>query len=300
MKYNLKITGLLVGLFLLSQLVGLGILYQDIQVVTGPSGGFEAVHPETAIGERPDVEGSDTVVFILSGVLLGTLLLLVIIKFAKANLWRILFFIAVITTTTVALGVFIDPLIAFVIALILTIVKVFRSNIVIHNVTELLVYAGIAVVFVPLFNIEWAIVLLLIISAYDAFAVWQSKHMITMAKFQTRSSLFAGLLIGTHPGKTRSKKKTKASKKGKGSGGAAILGGGDIAFPLIFSGVVLESLIVSGLTKATALFQTLIIPIVLAIVIFILLVKGEQGKFYPAMPFLTIGCLLGWGLLLLL
>ncbi|MBI4021411.1 MAG: hypothetical protein HY369_04145 [Candidatus Aenigmarchaeota archaeon] len=320
MKYNVRVTGLLVGLFLLAQLVGLAVLYQDIvAVVPTPGGGVEIVHPDTAIGERPEVEGPDSVLLILFGVFIGTVLLLLIIRYASVAYWKILFFLAVWSTISVSLGVLIPAdlalpafsglaetvpvnfLVAIGLALLLAIVKLARPNILIHNLTELLIYAGIAVVFVPLLTVEWAILLLLVISAYDAFAVWQSRHMVTLAKYQVKSRVFAGLLIS----EGRPAAKDAAPAKGRRAAQApaaqeAILGGGDVAFPLIFAGVVMESLVLAGVAKPIAYLQTLIIPVILAAVVLLLLIKGEQGKFYPAMPFLTAGCLLGWAAVLLL
>lgn len=308
MKYNLSITLILVSLFLLSQVVGMAFLYQDMEVVQTPAGETVAVHPETAIGERPelDKDSGESVLFVLSGVALGTILLLLIIRFAKVNLWKILFFVAVISTITIALGVFFDPTIALAVGLVLAIMKLWRPNILVHNLTELLIYSGIAVLFVPLFSILWVIILLLIISAYDAFAVWQSKHMIKMAKFQIGSNLFAGLFVRFGD---KGKKGTVSTKKTAPLASAparkkiqvreAIIGGGDIAFPLIFAGVVMESLI-STLTKEMAFLKTLVIPLVLTGVLLVLLAKGEEGRFYPAMPFLTAGCLIGLAIVLLL
>ena len=36
------------------------------------------------------------------------------------------------------------------------------------------------------------------------------------------------------------------------------------------------------------------------IALLILLMKGDKDKFYPAMPFLSVGCLIGYGIFLLL
>lgn len=299
MKYNMRVTFLLVGLFLLSQLVGLSFIYHDLKVVQTPTGEMEAVHPETAIGPRPEVEEGDSVLFVLTGVFIGTVLLLLIIRFAKVNYWKMLFFISVLSTMTVSLGVFLNALLAFAIALALTIIKIFRPHLLTHNLTELLIYSGIAVLFVPLFNVFWMVVLLLIISGYDAFAVWQSKHMIKLANFQTGNGLFAGLLINAGPKPQRAVKTNSSSsapRKGKREIREAILGGGDIAFPLIFSGVVMDSLATTA-GKDIAFLKVLIIPLILAFVLFLLLTKGKEGHFYPAMPFLTAGCLAGFAII---
>lgn len=316
MKYALPVTATLAGLFLLAQVAGLAILYQDIQVVLPPQGGPpQVVHPDTPLGDRPETEGGDSVLLMLTGVLVGTALLLLIIKIGKAYFWTALFFVAVLSTTTIALGVFLGPAAALGGGLVLALLKVFKPHPLVHNLTEIFIYAGIAVLFVPLFDLFWVTILLLAIAAYDAFAVWQSKHMITLAEFQTDSGLFAGLSVGTGepPRKgSKAKRPSRAPKRPSRAGTAqartpslsapdgpsqAILGGGDIAFPLIFAGVVLEMLIQEGVAKPLALLQTLAIPVILTLVVVGILVKGKQGHFYPAMPFLTGGCLLGYALI---
>jgi len=65
----------------------------------------------------------------------------------------------------------------------------------------------------------------------------------------------------------------------------AILGGGDVAFPLIFAGVILNKY---GMTDA------LITIAFTSIALLLLFTFSKKGKFYPAMPFLTAGCLVGF------
>ena len=195
MKHDLRIVLALITLFLVSQFIGLAILYQDIEVVVSPTGEMNVTHSETVLGPRPEVRGSESFILVIGSVLIGTLLILLLVRFGKVNIWKTMFFLAVFMTISVALGVVLDPLVAIVIAFLLAIFKIFRSSIIVHNFTEVLMYAGIAVLFVPIFDITWIIALLLVISAYDVFAVFQSKHMVTMAKFQTKSGVFAGLSI---------------------------------------------------------------------------------------------------------
>ena len=63
-----------------------------------------------------------------------------------------------------------------------------------------------------------------------------------------------------------------------------MLGGGDIGFPLIFAGVIL---------KEFGLKYSLIIPFFAMLGLAFLLWWGDEKKFYPAMPFITVGCFLG-------
>ena len=57
-----------------------------------------------------------------------------------------------------------------------------------------------------------------------------------------------------------------------------------MGFPLLFSGVLFK---IYGWTALIAVFTS---TIALAYLLF----KSEKGKYYPAMPFLTVGCLIGY------
>jgi presenilin-like A22 family membrane protease len=154
-------------------------------------------------------------------------------------------------------------------------------------------------------------VLLIFISIYDAYAVWRSKHMVKMAEFQKTTNLFAGFSFpyrrpkedsSANPtGRTTASAKMVASSKvaqkslqknaqktpsdAKTAPASAILGGGDVAFPLLFAGVVMK-------TTGSYLYP-FIVAVVTSIALFVLFARAEKGKFYPAMPFLSMGCFLG-------
>jgi hypothetical protein len=103
---------------------------------------------------------------------------------------------------------------------------------------------------------------------------------------------------------------TPKIRAGKTSPKNAILGGGDIAFPLIFIGSVMNGLILKlhnanpamllSQIKLTAFLQSSVIIVTATIALTLLFVFAKKGKFYPAMPFLTAGCLVGWLITLLL
>ncbi len=303
MKHTLNITIFLILFFLIAQIAGLFIVNSSIsEVVKTETGEIEVVYSEPAIGERPELEPNISFWYILGAILIGTGIALIMVKFRKVNLWKTWFFLAVWLTTTVALGVFMQKYIAFLVALFFAAWKIWKPNIYVHNLTELFMYAGIAVIFVPLLNVLWASALILVIAAYDMYAVWKSKHMVKMAEFQAESNVFAGLFVpygkkGISKLKQAPKKLKKKAKKGKGR--IAILGGGDIAFPMIFSGAVMQSLITEGITKTNALLESFIITLFVTVALAILLFKSEKGKFYPAMPFIALGCFIGYGVVLL-
>jgi len=120
--------------------------------------------------------------------------------------------------------------------------------------------------------------------------------MVKLAKFQTKSNVFAGILV------PYGKEKVAAGGKGiirdEGEGRIAVLGGGDIGFPLIFAGVVMKDLLLSNL-EIIAFLKTLIIPIFVTAALLYLLLYGQKDKFYPAMPYLTVGCVVGYLVILL-
>ncbi len=300
MKHDLKIVAILTIFYFLAQIIGLGIVYSDIKVEKAVTETGQVItivsHPETALGPRPDVYNFDAILMVLTGVLIGTGLVLLIVKFNQVNVWKIFFFMAVFFSITISVGVFVSWEYAATAGFVLAFVKLWKSNIIIHNITEVLVYSGIAVLFAPLFDPLWVIALLLMISVYDAFAVWKSKHMVKMAEFQIKSEVFAGLSIPYKSGKVKASKGKMGSSRQKTKITTAILGGGDIAFPLIFAASVMESFIREGLLGPIVLLKGLIIPIATTATLFLLMLWGKRGQYYPAMPFLTAGCLVGYGL----
>lgn len=295
MKYDIKIISLLVSFFFISQIVGLYIVYTDMQVRI-VDGKTEIVHSETIVGPRPEFYGIQTFIWIFSSILITTGLVLILMKFEKVDWIKILIFTACFITISVTLGVFIASSLAFLFAFILAFIKIFKPNVMTHNLTEMLIYSGLALIIVPLFDLTWMIALLVFISVYDVYAVFKSKHMVKMAVFQANSKMFTGLLIPLK----RVKRSIKTGKKKTEVLTEAIVGSGDVAFPLLFSGVVMERMITGGIIKEIAFVKTLIIPVIVSIILFILLMKGRKGKFYPGMPFITAGCILGYLMVLII
>ena len=291
MKHALPVTIFLVLLFLAAQYIGLFVLDRYIDVEKTQATGVVEFKELPSVGpvqiERPKVEPQVSFWYILAAILIGTVLILIIIKLNVQLLWKLWFFAAVVITLTIALGAFMTGWVAFVVSLVLTWFKIFRPNVYLHNFTELLVYGGLAVIFVPILNVPVMLLLLVVLSFYDMYAVWKSEHMIKMAKFQAQSGIFAGMLIPYELPKTI----PKGARVVKKNVHTAVLGGGDIGFPLMFAGTVMKML---GFASA------LVIPLFAGAALLGLLYFGQQKKFYPAMPFLTIGCVIGFLLVWLL
>ncbi len=305
MKHNVKITIILLVMFFITQLIGLAVIhaYSPKQEVvfneTTQQEEIVNVTPQLPYGMQPpeDLEPGVSLTTIITAFIIAIVLIVLLSRIKAALFLKLWFFFVVV----IALGLTISPLlkglaqeyapyIAAVIALPLAFYKVFKRNLIVHNLTELLIYPGIATVFVPILNLWTVIILLLLISAYDMYAVWHSGFMQKMAKFQIQElKFFAGFFIPYVS--TKDKAKIIEARKSKSEKGLkkikvnlAILGGGDVVFPIITSGVVF---------RMWGFPQALLISIFATLSLLWLFVIAKKGKFYPAMPFITIGCLVG-------
>ena len=276
MKHSRSITLLLLGLFFLAQVVGLFIVGEYVSYETVVVDGEEVVQEEWA-GlpyeiERPEFAKETSYIPIMLIILVATGIIMLLVKFKAFLFWKFWFFLSVWLCLVISFGAFFSDVVALGAAFLLTLLKIFRQNLFIHNLTELFIYGGLAAILVPVLNLFGISLLLVLISVYDFIAVRGTGHMVQMAKFQTKSKLFAGLMVPYGKGKT------------------AILGGGDIAFPLLFSAVFMQTHGLGALvTVATA---TLGLGYLLYI--------SKKNTFYPAMPFITAGCFVGYLLVMYL
>lgn len=253
MKYeNLSIILIIVSLFIGTQIFGLYIA--DNYFVEELPFGLEP----------PEIEETESPWYLFAVVLVMTGILLALLKLKWNKLIKIWFLFAFIICASVTLNVFVGAVIAVIIAITLFIIKYMEKDLIMHNMTEILVYVGLPVLLTPIFNLTSIIILLLLISVYDFVSVFLTKHMIALAKAQQKMGLFAGLVI----------------KRGKE---AAVLGGGDIVFPLMFASILLRDFNIYY-----AISSILLSSIGLLTIIFL----GQKKKFYPAMPFITGGCFL--------
>ena len=290
MKHNYKITAILIIMFFLAQLIGIFVSNAYLPIVDG-----EEVIYNLPYGFDPpeDLTPQTSVSSILLALMIAIMLMFVLMKLRAEIFLRIWFLVVVILGIALALNAFMiklpySSIIAIGIAIPLGLMKIFNRDIIMHNLTELLVYPGIAAVFIPLLNIKSVVILLIIISIYDMYAVWHSGFMQKMAKYQLEKiKVFSGFLIPyrgkKEKGIVKSTKESKRDPKKKIKVNVAILGGGDVVFPILLAGVVLA---------AWGILASLIIAIGSTISLALLLYNSEKGKFYPAMPFISTGCLI--------
>ncbi len=295
MKHTVKVTVVLLLLFLLIQFIGIAVLQQYVDQDKSIEQ-HKVVFGELPIGERPPLEQNTSYVTVIFAVLIGTGLAFLLMRYNLIRLWKAWFFIALLISIFVSFGAFMPIWLAFSLSFVFSSWRILKPNFLIQTGTELFVYPGLAAIFVPLFSLSSISILLVLISIYDAYAVWKSKHMITLAKSQAKAKIFAGLLVPYSEKENKiihhqPKALGKEQRVGKMSIRTAVLGGGDVAFPLLFAGVVF---------KEIGLWQSLIIPLFAALGLLLLFWKAEEKKFYPAMPFISAGCFIGLGVVWLI
>lgn len=287
-------------MFIVTQGIGLFIVHQYApQQVMLENGTVQNVTPELPYGlQPPEVEPKTSFVSILIAFALAVGLLLLLSTLRAAWIIKAWFFFVVVLALGIAFNGIIRSLstlsplyiqvIAFLFALPLGFIKIYKRNIIVHNITELFIYPGIAVLFIPLLNLWTLILLLLAICIYDIYAVWHAGFMQKMAKYQIQHlRIFSGFFVPYIPKHLKTKiklMKPQELKKKRIKVSIALLGGGDVVFPIITAGLIFN---LWGLLPA--LFVTLGATLGLAYLLFF----SEKGKFYPAMPFITAGMFVG-------
>ncbi|MBA7596022.1 hypothetical protein ES703_02991 [subsurface metagenome] len=295
MKHNFKITAIILIMFVITQFIGIYVVNHYLDEENKLPFGLET----------PEIEKtSDYSIFfgaIIIAFIIAIFLFFFLAKFKIEFILKLWFFVVVVIALSISFFsitgnfdkfVFGIPLIAVLVALPLAIIKIYRRNFLVHNFSELLIYPGIAAVFVPLLNIYTVIGLLVLISIYDMWAVWHTGIMQKMAKYQiNKLKIFSGFFVPYLSKQVRTKiKKWKKTlkkselKKKKIKVNIAILGGGDIVFPIITAGVMLKTL---GLVPA------ILVILGATLGLAALFLFSKKKKFYPAMPFITGGIIVG-------
>jgi len=310
MKHNLKITVILLVMFIVTQFIGLAVLHADIfHIEQEINGTIQTVsNPYLSWIQPPEMETNKDFFSVFPSLLIAFViaisLLFLLSKFKFEFILKGWFFLVVCVALFLTIYAFeklvpwtINPNLAIIIPLIITLplalVKIFGRNFIVHNITELFIYPGIAAVFVSILNFWTIIILLILISIYDIWAVWHSGFMQKMAKYQiNKLKIFSGFFVPYVSKKMRLKlkkmrakaKKTKSKLNKKFKINIAILGGGDIIFPIITAGVVL---------KTWGLIPALFIIAGATLGLSYLFFFAKKKKFYPAMPFITAGIFIG-------
>jgi len=206
MKHNWKITAIIILMFLLTQFVGLYVVnhYSSVKIIDGEKVIVDS--PKLPYGlDNPQVEKEIDFLKMLPSIILSFVMAILILLFLTRTrsdiVMKIWFFIVVTLALSITFNSFIpafkfSTILALAIALPLSLLKIFKRHFLIHNSTEIFIYPGIAAIFVSILNIWTVVIILLLISFYDMWAVWHSGIMQKMAKYQIEKlNVFSGFFV---------------------------------------------------------------------------------------------------------
>jgi len=186
MKNKLTITLILLTMFLATQFIGLFVInaYTPIQT-TNPETNETVIDTTNQLPYGLEPEDNQNILEIIISFVLAFTIIFILIKYKWKKFMKTWFLLVTIIALVISITAILRyisiqnaAIIALIITLPLSYFKIFKPGVWLHNLTELLIYGGLAAIFVPIMNVFSAIMLLLLISVYDMYAVWKSKHMI--------------------------------------------------------------------------------------------------------------------------
>lgn len=226
-----------------------------------------------------------------------TLVILAFLKISKKGsgvLLRIFFILAIFSGLDILFSTFIIEPGATILAAGLIVLRFIRPTVLLHNLIVIGGLAGIGGLLGLTISPRDAIILLIILSVYDVIAVYKTKHMVKMAREMIKKRVILGIIVpekisglqasmaDVEKDKIPARKVLKPGRVGR----FMILGGGDLALPLLLiASVVNRSIWHSIIILVFSLLGLLVMHL-----IFIKL----KSKPMPALPPLALFSILGY------
>lgn len=157
-----------------------------------------------------------------------------------------------------------------------------KPTVILNNLFFIFGLAGFGGIFGLSFQPLVIVFLLLVFSIYDFIAVYKTKHMVKMAREMIASKVIFGLIV---PQKISDFKSNL--KEVEPGGRFLILGGGDVAFPLLLS----ASLIPSGILNSLLVAIFSLIGLFLSFYIF---TSQKVRQPIPALPPIALFSIVGY------
>jgi len=203
-------------------------------------------------------------------------------KKRKGAIFKAIFVLAVFGGGLICLSLWMFDALALILLSIL-IFKWFKKPVVVlHNTIVILGLAGVGAI-LGLRMTPWLVVaLLIILSVYDFIAVYKTKHMVKMAKQMLAEQAILGFVI---PQKISDFK--ESLKEIKSGGKFLILGGGDVAFPLVLCVSLLPEGIINSLIVGVFAFIGLFVS-------FYFFISQKTRKPIPALPPIALFSIIGF------
>ena len=229
--------------------------------------------------------------FIIYFILATSIILLIILlgnKFKKGKiiLFKGIFVFAIIFGGLVSLSLWIPDIFALILMVILVFIWLQKPIVLVHNLAIILGIAGISTLGFS-FSPENMILILIVFSAYDYIAVFKTKHMVKMAKEMIEAQAILGFILPQKISDFLANLKEVRLPAEQVGGKFLILGGGDVAFPLIFCVSLISSGILNSLIVAFYAFLGLFVN-------FLIFINQKARKPIPALPLIALFSIIGF------
>lgn len=248
--------------------------------------------------EVPKMETSSSIIWFLVIFVIATGSILLALRFLKFKMpFGLLFAFLIFVGANIVFSTFIsNTVLAFTLAAVVVGFRFLWPTIITQNIAMILAIAGVSAQLGVLLTVPAVIILLIVLSIYDFWAVFKSKHMISMAKGLIQRGMAPMIIMPsdwramTVPMKQveieKLKKKTKKPLK------YMMLGTGDLAFPLVFA----VSALAYGLISSFAV----IAGALAGLVVIHFLMMSKKFPALPALPPIAAGSIIAFGISLLI
>ena len=223
-------------------------------------------------------------------IVLFILLLIALPKFKKAKkfIYQTLFILIALYGIILVLSTFLPPIWVLIVGIFIFLCWSYFKNVLFQDLLVALSIAGISVPLGLSINPKSMIILLVFFAFYDFIAVYKTKHMIKMAKSMMEAGAITAFFI---PFQWRNFfLKIKDARTGKDF---IVLGGGDIAFPLLFAISVLRIDFVASILVSIFAFMGLTVS-------YFTFALQKTRRPIPALPPIALFAIVGYIIALML
>ncbi|MEM7821509.1 MAG: presenilin family intramembrane aspartyl protease [Candidatus Aenigmatarchaeota archaeon] len=269
-----KVVLFFVGMFLSVHILGLYIGNEYVKMIRAGEA--------TPVFENPEAVESSLSVFLY--IILATAVVMIIVKYIK-RIIKGLEILVMFTATLITFDFLIPFNVSFIplsliVALSLTIWRILRPSTLNHVLAIVFSLPSAGVLIGSSLGIIPSLLLIVLISFYDFFSVFFTKHMVYLAR---EFSKYQSVFVASFPYKIEKGTSKKFKDKKICRYHIFQLGGGDIVIPLIFSVSVLSSF---------SLYHAILTSLGSLISVFILTsIHSKKPRPLPGIPFISVGML---------
>jgi len=246
----------------------------------------------------PKMETGPSIFWFLIAFVIATGLILLALKFLKFRApFGAVFAFLIFIGSHIVFSTFLPNIIAIVLAIGLVGLRFLWPNILTQNISMIIAVAGVSAQLGVLLTVPAVIILLIILSVYDVWAVFKTKHMIHLAKGLIQRGMPPMIVMPTSwKDFTRSMQEVQMEKLKPSKGRTMkymMLGTGDLAFPLVFAVAALQYSLFSAYAVVAGALAGIVI-------IHVILTTQKQIRALPALPPIAIGSIIAFAISLLI